>query len=735
MNVTEMTNFDLQWMIQAYLSGNEVLLENNELYYKGMKVGNCNDAGQGEASIQLILPHVVQIRAKLQSNEVILVDSKPSFRLNYYPQLTRPQIQPIQPVQPVQPIQPIQSGAEDIREFRSVLDLGLGSTDLPELETPDCIITTLLPHQKQALTFLYKIETNPSPGFKSSAILADDMGLGKTLTMLALIAKSQHSIDTTSKMLALPDLSWYEAQSKLEPIYCKTTLIVVPKSLVANWTNQIDRHCPELTYMVYHTNRKYHISSLQLSDIVITTNGQLVSEFKNGFSLQPPEFETYDFTETKSTIYQLHFYRIIVDEAHKAINASTKLNLAISMLSSHRRFAVTATPLVNRIDDLFGISRILRINELSNKNEWKAFINSRQSLKPFLSQFCLRRTKKTKINGRIIIDLPEKVEHDITFTLTTEEKQVYESIRQQTITDFNNLMDSNRVITIMGLFTLLLRQRQFCLHPNLGFKSSLLQLKKTALKNTKCMECDGFNGLLVTQCQHVFCESCLDFLADSQFRDTSPCPRCDYQLTIDQVFDREVTIHESDLFEEKIKQEPSENGKIKFIVEKLQEFHNSSPPLKSIIFCEFTQFFDILIPILTLHKYKFLLLTGQTQDRDQLLKDFDNIDLGYTILLASLKVGGLGLNLCCACRCFIVNPSWNTVNEIQAIDRIYRLGQTKEVHAYRLITEDSVERMIQEIQKNKLSMFKDALTGQHTRFNLQELKDIIFGRYRSERPM
>eukprot|EP00835_Amoeboradix_gromovi_P004799 NODE_399_length_9361_cov_0.420428.p2 type:complete len:772 gc:universal NODE_399_length_9361_cov_0.420428:8533-6218(-) len=761
LQIADLVEFKMEYILEAYLSGYEIQLNQSDLLFKGNKIGKINGLGTGQCSILFNNTHSIQVRGNIQLFPQQFLTNIPQIppptinpALKYYPSLSNRLNQMVgirrldnaSPNKRVKVIQPENQPnlhqqnppqSQDIKELRSILDLGLGEVNLP-MRTPSAnVLTPLLTHQKQALHWLIEIENNPKSGFKSSAILADDMGLGKTLTMISLIADSRHNVDVNDRMSPNEDLAYYESQIPINPTFSKSTLIIVPKSLISNWLTQIQQHTDDISVCVY--NNKTSINDLQLFDVILATYGTLVSDFKKSFKIKPKEALVSNPITKGSALYFIYFYRVILDEAHKVINSKTLTNLACTMIQSHRRYAVTATPLVNSIDDIYGLLRYLRCNDLSVKSVWGQFIMAYKHgkggnrLKSVLSQLCLRRTKKTMINGKLIIELPPKTEIDVFFELTAEQIEVYQQLRLQTIKDYKNMLLSGRNITIIGMFTLLLRQRQFCLHPQLGFKSILKHLKKTAIKHVWCMDCSSLHGTLITSCNHVFCSSCLnrptvndsdDINVDlDQEEHRVECLVCNKALTDEDIFDKSLVIESSDKLELDLKNNPDVNGKVQFILDKLIEFH-SSDIKKSIIFCEFTQFFDILAPLLC--DYKYLKLTGETKDRSTLLDIFMN-DQEYTVLLSSLKVGGLGLNLNCASRCFIVNPSWNMVNEAQAIDRIYRIGQKEEVIAYRLITQDSIELNIQEIQKRKLTMFKDAFTGGASNISMQELRGIITG--------
>jgi SNF2 family DNA or RNA helicase len=95
-----------------------------------------------------------------------------------------------------------------------------------------------------------------------------------------------------------------------------------------------------------------------------------------------------------------------------------------------------------------------------------------------------------------------------------------------------------------------------------------------------------------------------------------------------------------------------------------------------------------------------LMLTGQTENRDELVAQFQS-DRSRTVFLLSLKAAGFGLNLTAASYVILYDPWWNPAVEAQAIDRTHRIGQVAPVNAYRLIAQGTVEEKIRGLQKEK----------------------------------
>jgi superfamily II DNA or RNA helicase len=121
---------------------------------------------------------------------------------------------------------------------------------------------------------------------------------------------------------------------------------------------------------------------------------------------------------------------------------------------------------------------------------------------------------------------------------------------------------------------------------------------------------------------------------------------------------------------------------------------------KALVFSQFTS----MLAIVKRHLYQrgivFEYLDGQTRNRKQLIDRFQT-DPACGVFLISLKAGGLGLNLTAADYVFLLDPWWNPAAEAQAIDRAHRIGQTRQVFAYRLICHNTVEEKIAELQTKK----------------------------------
>lgn len=141
----------------------------------------------------------------------------------------------------------------------------------------------------------------------------------------------------------------------------------------------------------------------------------------------------------------------------------------------------------------------------------------------------------------------------------------------------------------------------------------------------------------------------------------------------------------------------------------------------------FSQFVEMLARIereIDARQWDSFLLTGETEDRGELVESFQKHE-GGAVFLISLRAGGMGLNLTSASYVVLFDPWWNPAVENQAIDRTHRIGQTQQVIAYRLVASGSVEEKIRQLQRTKSAMAGDIL-GEETFAKALTLDDFQF---------
>ncbi|KAK6462634.1 ATPase/DNA helicase [Scheffersomyces coipomensis] len=648
---------------------------------------------------------------------------------------------------------------------------------------------------------------------KTGGILADEMGLGKTISTLALINSIPY--DLSNEFTSSITLSQDSSFNVNKPYASKTTLIIVPMSLLTQWKNEFDKanNNPNHYCQIYYGNNNnnlihtlIHHSPNKIPVVILTTYGTIQNEYiklKNTKSSQ----NVYD---SKTGIYAVNYFRIILDEGHNIRNRNTKTAKSIYELYSKKKWILTGTPIINKLDDLYSLIKFLKLEPWSNFSYWKTFITlpfeqkqfsqALDIIKSILDPILLRRTKDMKqADGKPLIELPEKeiVIEQIKFNQT--ELKLYNWLKSRANKTFKEGLKTGQILRqYTQILTHILRLRQVCCHMDLvggpsemdeeeqqqkdqeksslfvddddesdtktflsGVKQSQeLQQKadyfandtevretmyklysKVDLIDSECSICTtspiSLGELVVTPCGHSFCVTCL--MEHIEFQTTNPvntnghdslCPNCRFSISKYKLFRlrNNKTVTSKDIkFHTRAQTEQDGNdpskdytfqlylynpdkvsSKIQALFNHLKFLKEQSPQEKVIVFSQFSSYLDIIESELKLQlgefEFRILKFDGRLsmQDREKVLIKFNEPSLNkFTVLLLSLKSGGVGLNLTQASRAYMMDPWWSPSIEDQAIDRIHRIGQNNTVKVVRFIMENSIEIKMLKIQERK----------------------------------
>ncbi len=164
------------------------------------------------------------------------------------------------------------------------------------------------------------------------------------------------------------------------------------------------------------------------------------------------------------------------------------------------------------------------------------------------------------------------------------------------------------------------------------------------------------------------------------------------------------------------------SGKMNEILEKLREATQNGH--KVLVFSQFVKHLTLLKNSLDIMGITYAYLDGSTTNRQKEVDQFQNNN-EIQLFLISLKAGGVGLNLTAADYVFILDPWWNPAAENQAIDRAHRIGQTKTVFIYKMITKNTVEEKILALQKNKLKLATELIANEESFVKSLSKDDIL----------
>jgi SNF2 family DNA or RNA helicase len=295
--------------------------------------------------------------------------------------------------------------------FRGFNTLDSSTVPIPVLNA------TLRPYQEQGFKWLQYLYTQRLGG-----CLADDMGLGKTLQAIALLSfmydtKAQDGNSgkrgTTKKRAGAQKNGTVEAVPNL-PSTPASTLIVMPKSLLFNWSAELTRFNPNLTFYTYYAETR-DLAAALTHNIILTTYAMVrndIEEFKD-----------------------VEFHAVILDEAQNIKNAASQTAKAALLLNARHRFALSGTPIENNLGELYSLFRFLNptmfgsfddftvryLLPIQRDNNKEAIRDLRKKLYPFV----LRRLKKD-----VLKELPDKVEQTMYVEMSPEQARLYESRRR-----------------------------------------------------------------------------------------------------------------------------------------------------------------------------------------------------------------------------------------------------------------------------------------------------------------
>ena len=288
-------------------------------------------------------------------------------------------------------------------------------------------------HQIQGAAWMKERETGgvePLGGLQ-----ADGMGLGKTLMTIACMI-SNSSMGSTSRC----------------------TLIVCTPALITQWESEIRKHTESGVFpnvLKYHAREFSRIygdaeDRVQKADVVITSYQEVLKSYPR---FQPPkemmllkEKEAWwaqAYEKNRAILHRVHFHRIVLDEAQIIKNHLSQISVACRGLMGKHRWAISGTPIQNRIDEFFPFFKFLRVPHTGSFEVFKENFadpdneDANQRLHSFLRQFMIRRTHQNTLFGRALIKMPKTTQRTIELEFNPVERAVYEAVRNRYINRIN----------------------------------------------------------------------------------------------------------------------------------------------------------------------------------------------------------------------------------------------------------------------------------------------------------
>lgn len=636
----------------------------------------------------------------------------------------------------------------------------------------------------------FSVEKPVLKTFLKGGILADEMGLGKTILTLSLI----HSVPYDSSPIRAGNRNYAS----------KSTLIVVPMSLLSQWKSEFDRSNNNSNHRchIYYGELAQTDLSLLLCNrsenipiVVLTTYGTVQSEWARINKLRDENGKL-----PKIGLYSVDFFRVVLDEGHNIRNRTTKTAKSVHELELRRRWILTGTPVVNRLDDIFSLVKFLGLEPWSNFSYWKTFVTlpfeqkkfhqTLDVVKSILQPIFLRRTKNMKQkDGTPLVDLPSKEVVIEELEFSAREQLFYDFFKSRAYNSFKEGLKSGELLKkYTQILTHILRLRQVCCHADLVAASSELDdswqaeleefekpfekerfesetvmkeklyslYKRVNIEESECSICTeapiSMGELTLTECGHQYCFHCILEHIEFQTNNGSDplCPDCRHPISKYRLFKailkdtskKKVRFHTKEAIDDihasynfhLYHYDPDKmSSKIQALVSHLRALKEQSPGEQIVVFSQFSSYLDLIENELKLLEsneelefvvYKF---DGRLNlnEREKILQKFSRKDNQgkITVLLLSLKAGGVGLNLTCANKAFMMDPWWSPSIEDQAIDRIHRIGQEQAVKVVRFIIKNSIETKMLKIQEKK-RMMGEAVEVEEEERRKQRIEDI-----------
>uniref|UniRef100_A0A672RPP1 Transcription termination factor 2 n=1 Tax=Sinocyclocheilus grahami TaxID=75366 RepID=A0A672RPP1_SINGR len=599
----------------------------------------------------------------------------------------------------------------------------LESCPTEDTESPDPkgIKVELLPHQRRALAWLLWRETQKPCG----GILADDMGLGKTLTMISLILSQKKKDEKLEEWISKKDSTIVASLG---------TLIICPASLLHHWKKEIDKRVKSsrLSVYLYHgPNRQRSSSVLAEHDVVITTYSLVSKEIPVQKEDAEKPSRDSDHASDLPPLLRVSWARVILDEAHNIKNPKVQTSMAVCKLRARSRWAVTGTPIQNNLLDMYSLLKFLRCSPFDEYKLWKAQVDNGskrggERLNILTRALLLRRTKDQRdATGKPLVSLPDRTCEVHRLKLSEDEQAVYDVVFAQSRSTLQNYLkrheegntkkgdNSNpfekvarefgmsqqdsmsssqqpQASSTIHILSLLLRLRQCCCHLSL--------LKKTLDQSE--LQGDG----VALSLEEQLCALSLSEPSDSDPKDT-------------------VSLNGS-RFSSELFQDTRET-----ILTELREIRKKNQ--KSVIVSQWTSMLHIVAVHLKKMGLTFAVIDGTVNPkrRMDLVEEFNTNPKGPQVMLVSLCAGGVGINLIGGNHLFLIDMHWNPALEDQACDRIYRVGQSRDVTIHRFVCDGSVEDKISSLQEKKKELAQKVLSGTGSSFTKLSLADlrVIFG--------
>ncbi|KAK3075137.1 hypothetical protein LTR53_001821 [Teratosphaeriaceae sp. CCFEE 6253] len=535
-----------------------------------------------------------------------------------------------------------------------------GDVDLPKSGgiVPAPIAQYLRPYQIKGVEFLHELFV-----FQQGGILGDDMGLGKTIQIIAFLTAAfgktgdERDGKRMRKIRRMGEDEWYPR-----------ILIVCPGSLMANWQSELDRWGWWHTY-VYHGN-----STDKAAALAAAANGRL--------EIMITTYESYRIGQ--SAINGIRWDAVVADECHKIKEPKAAITQAMTNINALCRIGLSGTAIQNKYEELWTLLNWTNPGKFGPISTWKHSIciplklgqshdstlsqlakarrTAEKLVKNLLPKFFLRRTK-----ALIADQLPKKSDRVVFCPMTETQEEAY-----------NNFCDSEIVRAIRD-------------------SSDPCPCGSGKKQGWCCFALIDGHG----KWQHyVFpAMQTLSKMAN-HLALLIPSGESDKERHDKDVEILEVALPSlwKDLYRQRDSIVNYANqdfcGKWRVLKKLLKLWHSNGD--KVLVFSHsvrLLRMLNLLFKATTAYNVSYLDGSLSYADRAAAVDEY-NSDAGQFVFLISTRAGGVGLNITSANKVVVVDPNWNPAYDLQAQDRAYRIGQTRDVEVFRLVSKGTIEEIV-----------------------------------------
>jgi len=334
---------------------------------------------------------------------------------------------------------------------------------IPKITLPSGVRAELRPYQKEGFDFLCHLSET-----KLGGILADDMGLGKTLQTLVWLA-------------------WLRERHGKQS---KPALVICPASVLHNWRRESERFTPQLKVLVLESGADRHNLRRQIPqyDLIVTNYALLRRDLE--------------------ALQKFAFSAVILDEAQFIKNPAAQVTQSVKQLKATQRFALTGTPLENRLLDLWSITDFIQPGYLGSQEHFHQTYEPRAEDNAAATQRIARRRLSAKLRPlllrrlkqQVAKDLPDRIEERRDCELGETQRKLYlAELRRSREQVMQTVAEKGLNKSKIHVLAALTRLRQICCHPHLVGSDSPSGKTETLFELLEALLAEGQKVLLFSQ--------------------------------------------------------------------------------------------------------------------------------------------------------------------------------------------------------------------------------------------